>query len=265
MTYGNTNLTIKYLIDLLNDHTNLKINKKIYLIDSYPTSKIGNISFDNLLTALLFSCKNINYLVDNNNFQIIIDSNILNSTKVELDKFIRNSTFEVSKQKKLINYIQSSIKSDISLIPTNDSIILLTYYFGINLFLYSSESQIIKCFYYDDKLDRELPFIIIKETKDLNSPNQYYELVFSQNKYIFDYSHAIINELIENAFIVGLEQNKQLEYLEQSKVSDVYKDFNDDLEEVTNNEECIQLKLIPTRILKIIHEINTMNFEPIII
>ena len=257
MTQGNTHLTIKYLIDLLNDHTNLKINKKIYLIDSYPTSKIGNISFDNLLIALLFSFKNINYLVDNSNFQILIESNTLNSTKLELDKFTRNSTFEISKQKKLINYIQSSIKSDIPLIPTNDSIILLTYYFGINLFLYNSESQTIKCFYYDDKLDRELPFIIIKETKDLNSPNLYYELVFSQNKYIFDFSHPIINELINNAIIIGLEQNKKLEYLEQLKGSENDNGF----EEIINNNKSIRLKLIPTSILKLIHITNTMNFK----
>ena len=33
--------------------------------------------------------------------------------------------------------------------------------------------------------------VLIKETKDINSPNFYYELIFSQNKYIFDINHLL--------------------------------------------------------------------------
>ena len=44
-------LTIKYLINLLNNNVKLKVNRHKYLIDSYPTLKINStISYYNLLT-----------------------------------------------------------------------------------------------------------------------------------------------------------------------------------------------------------------------
>ena len=265
MVIQNTNLTIKYLIDLLNDHTDLKINKKKYFIDSYPVLKISNIiSYDNLLTALLFSCKNIQHEISNQTLEISINTETIKFYKLKLDEFIRNSSIDQSKQKKYISYIQnisnlSNIHNHSMVIPPNDSILVLTYYFGINLMIYNTDSQTIKCYYYDDKLDKELPFVLIKEKKDNNSPNLYYELVFSQNKYIFDYSHPIIIELLPDAFIVGLEHNKKLDYVENIKVSNVLK-ITDYLEKI-DNERIIKLKLIPNIILKFIDELNVTNFK----
>jgi hypothetical protein len=261
MQIQNTNLTIKYLINLLNDHTDLKIDKKKYFIDSYPVLKIGNIiSYDNLLTALLFSCKNIQHEISNQTLEISINPHIIKSYKLKIDEFIRNSSIDQSKQKKYINYIHNITNNQTIQIPPNDSILVLSYYFGINLIIYNTDSQIVKCYYYDDKLDRELPFILIKETKNNDSPNLYYELVFSQNKYIFDYSHPIIIELLPNAFIVGLEHNKKLEYVEIQKVSDVL-NITDDFEKI-DMEKTIKLKLIPNKILRLIDELNTTNFTP---
>jgi hypothetical protein len=160
--------------------------------------------------------------------------------------------------------------------------LILTYHFGINIIVYQTESQTTKCFYWDNQLDRDLPFIIIKETKETNSPYFYYELVFSQNKFIFEFNHPIITELMPVAFIVGLEHNKQLEYLKLDKVNEVMTeiekpvnqveltDFEQTESELTQNmnnksysNTKIKLKMIPFSTLKIIEELQTMNFDPI--
>ena len=60
----------------------------------------------------------------------------------------------------------------------------------------------------DNNNNIKLPDIIIKETKNIHAVNFYYELIFSQNKFIFDNNHPLIVELIPNAFIIGFEQNK---------------------------------------------------------
>ena len=260
------NLTIKYLIDLLNDHTNLKIDRHQLLIDSYPTLKIESIiSYDNLLTTLLIAYKNIKYEINNLTLKISISNEILKTHKQSIQKFIYDSTIDQSKKKKYIGFITNQNGSTIY--PTNESILVLTYYFGINLMIYNTESQTIKCYYWDNNLDKEQPFIIIKETKDTNSPNLYYELVFSQNKFMFDFNHPIIIELIGRAFFVGLEQNKKLEFVETNKISDIMDSNIDDLSFDNSNtntqSKIIKLNQIPKRIIKIIDELQTLNFVPI--
>jgi hypothetical protein len=275
--HSTQNLTIKYLIDLLNDHTNLKIDRHQLLIDSYPTLKIESIiSYDNLLTTLLIAYKNIKYEINNLTLKISISNEILKTHKQSIQKFIYDSTIDQSKKKKYIGFITNQNGSTIY--PTNESILVLTYYFGINLMIYNTESQTIKCYYWDNNLDKEQPFIIIKETKDTNSPNLYYELVFSQNKFMFDFNHPIIIELIGRAFFVGLEQNKKLEYIESNKISDIMISNLDEsnltesnltesnLTEsnlTESNSKIIKLNLIPKRIIKIIDELQTSNFVPI--
>jgi hypothetical protein len=247
----NKQLTIKYLIDLLNDHATIQIDRKKYLIDSYPILKINNvISYNNLLTGLLIAYKNIKYDINNETLRVSLDDDIIKNSKIEIEKFIRNSSIDLSKKKKYINFIISNNN------PVNDSILVLTYYFGINLIIYHTESQISKCYYYDNFLDRDLPFIIIKETKDSNSANSYYELVFSQNKYLFEFNHPMICELMQHTFIVGLEQNKKLEYLNNCKVSDI-------LEDNLQKKEVVKLKLIPKRFLRILREYQNSNYQKI--
>jgi hypothetical protein len=249
------NLTITYLIQLLNDQTNIKIDKKKYLIDSYPTVnfKFG-LTYDNLLTSLLYGCKNIQEEITNQSFEISISLDKIKYYKNEICKFIKESKIiDIGKQKKYISYINSINNLNT---PTNESILLLTYYFGINLIIYNSESQIIKCYYYEDKLIKEQPFILIKETKDTNSPNFYYELVFSQKIYIFSFYHPIIIEIFNsNIFIIGLEHSKKLEYKNnQSNQSNL--EFISIIEDTP-----IKLKLVSKKILKKIEEFKKMNFD----
>lgn len=247
----NTNLTISYLINLLNDHTSIKIDKKKYLIDSYPTVKFNfGLTYEHLLTSLLYGCKNIQEEITNQSLEISINSEKIRYYKNEICKFIKNSTIDLGKQKKYISYINSINHLNT---PTNESILVLTYYFGINLIIYNSESQIIKCYYYEDRLDKDQPFVLIKETKDINSPNFYYEIVFSQNKYIFDINHPIIIEILNSdIFIVGLEPNKKLEYqeiLKEIKLTPI------------EEKKPIKLKLLSRKIIKLIEEFNTLNFD----
>lgn len=248
-------LTIKYLINLLNDQTNLQFNRHQYLIDSFPTLKIeSNLTYDNLLVCLMIAYKNISYSIDEMDLHIRVNPEITKNEKNIIKEKIRCSTLESVKKIKYIETINTIIN------PTNESIVVLTYYFELNLLIYNSISQTIKCFYWDDLLDKDLPFIIIKESKELNSPNLYYEIVFSQNKFIFDYLHPIVQEMINVAFIIGLEQNKKLNYVETEKISD--NDFKQS-EILINSKQIITLKLIPKKILKIINEFQTMNFIPI--
>ena len=244
------NLSILYLIELLNEQTSIKIDKKKYLIDSYPTVKFKfGLTYDNLLISLLYACKNIQEEIINTSLDVSISDEKIKYYKNDICKFIKNSTIELGKQKKYISYINSINNLNN---PTNESILILTYYFGINLIIYNNESQIIKCYYYENKLIKEQPFILIKETKDINSPNFYYELIFSQNKYIFDINHPIIIELLNlNIFIIGLEQNKKLEYQDNKT--------NLKLVQITEDNP-IKIKLIPRAMLKKLDELKNHEF-----
>jgi hypothetical protein len=253
----NTQLTIKYLINLLNDQKSIEITKTNYLIDSYPTLKLDSVvSYDTLLSGIMTAYKKASYKLNENNFKIYIDEESLKGEKQQIEKFIFNSTIDSGKKKKYIAYINS--QSLTSSLPQNENILVLTYYYGINLLIYNEETQTTKCFYYDNYLDSELPFIIIKETKDVNSPNQFYEILFSQNQYIFNYSHPIVSELLPTAFIIGLEQNKQLEYLPVEKKNDQIQNGFDDYH---SNKKQIVLKSIPSYVNKLILEQQTTNYK----
>jgi len=248
-------LTIKYLINLLNNNTKLTIDRQKYLIDSYPTLKINStLSFYNLLTTLLIAYKNINYQIDNSTLEISLNDNILDQYFQNIEEFIRNSSIDHNKKRKYINYIHSQNKQLTSTYPMNDSILLLTYYFGINLIIYNNESQTIKYYYYDQYIDIRLPYILIKETKNIDTTNLYYELIFSQNKFIFDNNHPLIIELIPNAFIIGFDQNKKLEYLKLNNVSD-------ELIEIKQSENVVKLKVLPNKYLKLITKFQNTNFK----
>jgi len=265
---SNNGLTIKYLINLLNDQTDLKINKQKYFIDSYPTLKIGtHITCDTLLSSLLIAYKNIQYNVDDVNYRINVDTDILKNEKSLIQKTLFDSNIELGKKRKLIGLFNNLTT------PTNEFILVLTLHFGINVLLYQTETQTTKCFYWDNCLDRDLPFVVIKETKESDSPNYYYELVFSQNKFIFEFTHPVITELMPISFIIGLEHNKQLEYLKCDKVADIILDnINEENmdtlseENYSDNvsifsEKKIKLKMIPLETLKLIDELQTMNFD----
>jgi hypothetical protein len=291
-------LTIKYLINLLNDQTSLKINRQQYLIDSFPTLKVeSNLTYDNLLSCLMITYKNISYNINEVDLRIGVSTKLVKDERNIIQKYIYDSALDNTKKKKYINAINTLTN------PTNESILVLTYFYGLNLLIYNTESQTIKCYYWDNHLDRDLPFVLLKETKETNSPNLYYEIVFSQNKFIFDYTHPIIQEMIPNAFIVGLEQNKKLEFLEIEKVSDVLEnifnetktDSNSDVIAVSNydneniyvasetdlkpehstqqkplnlmknSRQTVTIKLIPESVLKRIEEFQTMNLKPLII
>jgi len=250
----NDKLTIDYIINLLNNNTKLKIDRHKYLIDSYPTLKINStISYYNLLSTLLIAYKNINYQIDNISLEISVYETVLDEYFKNIEEFIRNSSIDQARKKKYINYIFTQNTQDKSTPPNNDSILILTYYFGINLIIYNSESQTIKYYYYDNNNNIKLPYIIIKETKNIHAVNFYYELIFSQNKFIFDNNHPLIVELIPNAFIIGFEQNKKLEYLKLDNISD-------QLTEIKQPDIIIKLDSFPSKYIKIIKEFQNKNW-----
>jgi len=233
------NLSIKYLIDLLNEHKTITLNKVNYLIDSYPTLKLdNNVSYDTLLLGIMIAYKNIPYEL-NNNFKVFLNPDIIKREKQKIEKFILLSNIETNKKNKYISYITS--QSSTCNPPLNEHILLLTHFYEINLMIYNSDTQTTKCFYYDNYLDKDLPFIIIKELKDTESPNSFYEISFSQNQYSFNFNHPIVSELITNAFIIGLEQNKRLEYIQDDEKEDKY-----DFEEYKSDKQIIKLKKIPS-------------------
>jgi hypothetical protein len=264
MSYQSNILTIKYLIDFLNEKKDIKIDKKKYIIDSYSSLKINsNITYDNLITILLISCKNTKYIVDDN-YRISCSDNEIRKVKQDIYDYIFNSSIEPAKKKKYTTFITSSFNSD-NIYPINESILILTYFFCINLLIYNTESQITKCYYYYEHLDNELPFVIIKESKDTNTSNLYYELIFSQDKFIFDFKHPIVIELINDAFIIGFEPNKKLEYLQLSANNLDNVDNIDNLditgdkyfsEMLEADKPIIKLKMIPEKILKFLEEFN---------
>ena len=99
-------LTIKYIIDLLNVQNELKIERKKYLIDLYPTLKINyNITYSNLLSALLIACKNTNYKIDNTTLKISLSNDIEEYFKI-IEEFIRTSSIDTYKKKNIFNTYQ---------------------------------------------------------------------------------------------------------------------------------------------------------------
>lgn len=293
--FNKSNLTIKYLINFLNNHENLQIERHKYLIDSFPVLKMkSNLTYDNLLTAILIAYNNIKYQIDYTDYKIMIDDNILRITKSQIQKTIFESVFDLTKKKKYINFIQNLTKLTI---PTNESILVLTHFFQINLIIYNTKSQTIKTYYYDNLLDTELPFIICKETSETDSPTSFYELVFVQDKFIFDFNHPLVTELIVDTFIVGLEQNKKLEYVKiiqanisQTNVSQTNFDLSTDfvlsnkfiqsesfiqsndseqsilkMMQLRKQKNIVKLKMIPKWIYKLIDEMKTTNFHKLTI
>ena len=248
-------LTIKYLINLLNNNTVLKVVRHKYLIDSYPTLKINSlITYSNLLMTLLIAYKNINYTINNTTLEISVDNSILLEYLHSIEKFLINSSIEQNRKKKYINYIHSQSTQSLSTNPTNDSILILCNYFGINLLIYNNETQTIKFFYYDNQVNIKLPYIIVKETKNTLSSNLFYELVFSQNKFIFDNNHPLVMELVPLAFIIGFEQNKKLEYLELSNIYDI-------LTEIEEPTIIYKLNSLSAKHNKIIKSMQNFNSE----
>jgi len=256
MNKNSSNLTIKYLIDLLNDKQLIRIDRRKYLIDTFPTLKIGEqISYNNLLYLIMIAYKNIKYKIDEDTLKIIIDDVVIKTEKQNIQKTIYDSSIESSKKKKFINHIISQTNKEEQ--ASNENILILTYYFGVNLIIYNSVSQIIKCYYYDNFLDKEQPFIVIKETKDKNSSHTFYELVYLQNKYVFEHNDPLIKELMANTFIVGLEQNKRLEYLVTNKVSEEYTNIKQ------INMKIIKIRLVPTKSINMINKLRSTNYYKI--
>jgi hypothetical protein len=231
----NNNLTIKYLINMLNEHLELNINRQIFLIDSYPSLKFNyDINSDILLYILLIAYKNIKYIIDPQTFKIIIDKEIIDKTKLDIIKYLSKSTNITIKKIREDNILSNNI-------ITNEIILIFTYYFSINLIIYNSQSQISKCYYYENILDRELPFIIIKEI------NNNYELLVLNDKYLFEFNHPIINELINDVYVVGFDKNKKLE-LSKDKLN-----IKQDLIDI---KPIIKLPLVPMRILNFLKNYN---------
>lgn len=251
----NQQLSIRYLIDILNTSTQLNVNKRKYLIDSYPILKLNsNLNYYNLLCALLIASKNINYKIDNMTFKISINEQIISDHFIHIDSFIRTSSIDPTHKKKYINYINTHNNILDDTIPTNDSILLLTLYFGINLLIYNTQTQTIKYYYYDNIVNINLPYIIIKESKEQQTININYELIFSQNKFIFEHNHPIIAELIKDAFIVGLEPNKKLEYEELNNVKTL-------LTEIKHTNSPIILNILPNKYEKLIIKFQNSNLK----
>lgn len=225
-------LTIKYLIDLLNDHqVDNRCDYKL-IVDTYQSLVFGNsISFDNMIKMLMVACEDC----DNN----ITDVQLKNE-KQNIRNKIFNSPIEISRKKKYISLIESNSNTQILADINNELIILLTYYFDINLIIYNPYTKLSKCFYFDNFLDKDLPFIIIKEMKALVTTKSYHELVTNQKKYTFSYIDPIIDELIKKSFIIGLDHGKQLQYL----------NTNITFIEKKNIRPTIKLKLLPLKFYK---------------
>ena len=108
-------LTIKYLINLLNDQTSLKINRQQYLIDSFPTLKVkSNLTYDNILACLMIAYQNVSYNINETDLRIDIGFDLIKAEKNILKEKIRNSAFDPAKKKKYIDAISTLVN------PTNE-------------------------------------------------------------------------------------------------------------------------------------------------
>ena len=218
-------LDINYLIELLNENKQIYINRQELIIDKLDTLKLDTDCYKSFNTIL-------KYIIIVNN--INTDINIIISN---INKYICEMPIDLKIKKKYQNSLN---------FISDDSINILSNYFYINIILYNEKTQVKKLYYYDNYLDRELPFIIIKETN-------IYELVIdsNRNKY-FKFNNKVISEL----FINIDTYNKQLKYLEI-----------DDKIKLKENiiENKIQLKIISNKFLKLIDNYHFFDFNELII
>lgn len=203
-------LTINTLIKLLNKEENLCIERKKYIIDTYPSIKFNyELDIDIIIYILIIGYNNIKYSIDNTTYKILIDYKLVKETKDKIIEIIKYISVEFSIKKKIISILLHNEKINQNIL--NETFLIFSVYFNINIIVYNVNSQISKCYYYDNYLDIDLPFIILKE-------NSYYELVYIDNKTTFDYNHQIIKDLIEEIYIIGFEKNKKLKYLNKMNI-----------------------------------------------
>ena len=120
-----------------------------------------------------------------------------------------NETIDNLKNK-LIIFINKYISQDKKYIYidninfiTIENILLLTYFYNINIIIHNSISKINKLYYYNSYFNKELPLIIIKQ-------NNTFELVLNNNLYYFYFDNPLISNLLNNIIIAD---NKKLLFL----------------------------------------------------
>lgn len=226
---NNTALSIKYLINLFDDTSNQQINsnnnliiENKLLVDSYQSIMIDDIiTFDHLIKMIVIAYSN----------QLSVTDDKIKQIKKNIRNKIMKTEIDIGKKKKYITSLDTS--TDV----TNELILLLSYYFDINIILYNPFTKLSKCFYFDNFMDKDLPFIIIKEMKNLISTKNHYELIKNQHEFIFSYNDLLIQELIKGIFIIGIEPGKKLEYLNSNIHFTEFKNIN----------PIIKLQLLPLK------------------
>lgn len=235
-------LNIQILIKLLNEHDNIYFEKKKYLIDSYPSLKFDyNINIDILIYILLIANNNIIYTYNNISSEISplkvnINNKIINDTKDKIIEVIKNISIDNNIKKNILSLLYYNKDAELNDNIYDNTILFLTAYFNINLIIYNTDNQIIKCYYFDKYLDKNLPFVILKEI------NGNYNLLFIDNKYVFNFTHPLITDIINELCIISFDNNKKLEYLNNRVISDI----------IIVDKPIIKLPSISNKLLKFI-------------
>lgn len=221
----NNQLTLTYLISYILEEDKISIEKKKYLIESYPSLRLNYpINFDIFILIILIATKKYEYNFSDD-YNVIINNDIINKTKENILDYIKNiNNLLINKQK-----IESLIKTN----TLNSNVILiLSKYYNINILIFNLNSKITKCFYYDDYCNTNNPFIVIRESNIL-------ELLLLNNKYLFNYSHPIIVEISDVIYTPH---------------------FNNLKKEFKIKNDKIEIKLLSLKIIKFINKLKTRKF-----
>lgn len=186
--------------------TNKTINNhKFKKIDTIKcTNFISNQTFSSFFSCLLYSKIDKNIILnslDNDKIDDEILEQEIEKLKIYMEKYEFNELINV---RKMMNMISKNMIN-------NELILFLSGYFGLNIYLYSYDSKLLKIYYLEDKLYIEKESVIITMKKDRFSPEIGYQTLI--DKQYYKYSDEFIQDLISDIYVIsiGLQENKKLE------------------------------------------------------
>ena len=221
-----TRITLKFIIDFFSDKSIIMTKNKSNIMElfQYSDEKCEK-KFNDFLDLILFVIDkdyDISTLSNKKNYILTIKDDIIN--------FIQDTQLLINKPK-----VISQIKNNDL---TQDIILLITYIFDINIIIH--ENNILKVSYFSERFNKYRNTVILKVEQDATDGTEYYKLLINNEKFLFNNSDKILNEVLDKEYIIpiGFIPNKSFEIN-----NDKLKLINDrSISEIFINKQALEIK-----------------------